>query len=78
MRVKCKVLFTSFFFIMFNSAMIASLEDVAQALEVTCDQVINYMQTKHWEIACEHGATKNTTDITICMEDWLEQPEKFA
>lgn len=55
-----------------------NLESIASVLEVTCDDVIRYLQTKHWEIACEHGATKNTTDITICMEDWLEQPEKFA
>lgn len=57
---------------MFNSAMIASLEDVASALEVTCDEVMRYLETQHWKFALDHGATKNATEIAINMKDWLE------
>jgi hypothetical protein len=57
---------------MFNSAIIASLEDVAQTLEVTCDEVLSYLNSQHWKIALDHGANKNTTEIIINMEEWLE------
>jgi hypothetical protein len=55
-----------------NSAMVTSLELVAQTLEVTCDEVLAYFKTDHWKVALEHGAQKSINDITICMEDYLE------
>lgn len=62
---------------MFNSASVASLEMVASTLEVTCDQVLTYLQSNHWKTSLEHGACKNVNDITICMEDFL-LTETFA
>lgn len=48
------------------------LESIASVLEVTCDEVINYLKTGHWKTSLEHGAKHTINDITICMEDWLE------